>query len=334
MSAASKAKRFEEAMDSRFFNPIRDGPPSMPSVEELVKPDPSALRVKKQKFAVISYMAPGGAEGTSEERYVPQKSDWVHLKIRGVFKSEAKARDHATFLIAKDPFFDIHIVPLYQWVDIPPRKEPDLEYTQKDLKETMAAVKKTRDADREEMDTRVADAVKKSAADMERMRLIQEEERQRLKAGGDVFTNEEIATRFAATDELELEALERMIDTPATKQIEGYRFGTELSTDTVEMPPLFKETEEHQTLTLPHVLAAATSETACAPLPTPPVIGETLTIPVSGTSGEHEDDQIHVTGITDTSGATRYQYDMPLRQGPTMTEEEFVKRFGISMSDV
>lgn len=344
-----RIKGLTDAADPRFFSPEREGPPPMPPVEEIMKPSDKALHVRKQKYLVFSYMAPASAEGTppEEERHVPQASDWVWFKAHGAFHSETQAKEFAQHIIAKVPWFDVHVMPMYQWVDIPPRKEASYEYSQDALKEQMSKVRTEREEETAHFDERIGKAIDKSARDMEIMRQVQREENERLRRGGEAYTKEEVDLSYLEKAGIDPEKLtlqndsgvdlERMLresidprPAPVTDE-GGYRYGAEMvgGVSPGDVLPLAAATSSAGGggATSSAGGGGATSSAAAA---APTELGVTVTLPVEDGS----DDVIHVTPQLDANGERVYHYDMPLREGPPMTSEEFLKLYGIAPDDV
>jgi hypothetical protein len=354
-----RLEQFERAADPAFFNPQRDGPPPMPSAEELMKPSDKSLHIRKQNYAAFSYMAPANAKGTppEEERHVPQRADRVWFKLHGVFPSENQAREFSQGILKKDPFFDVHVGPLYRWMDIPPLKEASYEYTQDSLKKQMNAVKEERDEETKQFDERISKAIDKSSHDMEVMRQVQQEENERLKAGGETMSKEALERAYLEKAGLNPDQLTLVGDTdgngdlaelvresletnaPPVKNKDGYQFGTEVTgTTRGEMERLINEGASS---TASSTSTASTNATLAGKTPdiTPRTedtsdklgvaLGETLTVPLDDGS-----DEIHITPQKNAQGEDVYRYDIPLRRGPPMSAEEFAQRYGMAPGDI
>lgn len=70
------------------------------------------LRVKDLKFIVLSCAAQGMRQVTDNNKCA--------VKIRGAFDTGEEAELHAQALQQEDPYFDIYVAPMYEWIAIPP----------------------------------------------------------------------------------------------------------------------------------------------------------------------------------------------------------------------
>lgn len=89
------------------------------------------LKVPGVNFIVLSCAAPGMAQVTLDNQCA--------IKIRGAFDTAEEANTHAQELQKEDPFFDIYVAPMYDWVIIPPKTEmcEEVHVTNKTLEEIM-----------------------------------------------------------------------------------------------------------------------------------------------------------------------------------------------------
>lgn len=83
--------------------------PSMNEIQAL----PDTLRVPNMNFIVLSCAAAGMAQVTNDNRCA--------AKIRGAFNTVDEANIHAELLQREDPYFDIYVAPMYEWIVIPPQ---------------------------------------------------------------------------------------------------------------------------------------------------------------------------------------------------------------------
>lgn len=83
------------------------------------------IKVPEQNFALISVVSP----------HASQQCASVALKIRGVFSSEKDAKKHAEKLMKLDSNFDVFMVEMNKWLQIPPDVEriEDQVYQDKQL---------------------------------------------------------------------------------------------------------------------------------------------------------------------------------------------------------
>lgn len=72
------------------------------------------VRLSGQNYALISLVCP---EGTN------QKSEYMCLKIKGVFDCLESAKKHARRLQETENTFDIFVVSLYEWLLLPPNTQ-------------------------------------------------------------------------------------------------------------------------------------------------------------------------------------------------------------------
>ena len=61
------------------------------------------------------------------------------VKMRGAFNTIEDANAHAKLLHEEDPFFDIYVAPMYEWITIPPRTDmcEEVHMTNKTIEEIM-----------------------------------------------------------------------------------------------------------------------------------------------------------------------------------------------------
>lgn len=71
------------------------------------------IRVPNLNFIVLSCAAPGMSQVTNDNRCA--------AKIRGAFNTVEEANVHAALLQREDPYFDIYVAPMYEWMVIPPQ---------------------------------------------------------------------------------------------------------------------------------------------------------------------------------------------------------------------
>ena len=71
------------------------------------------IKVPEQNFALISIVAPSTS----------QQSLTTALKIRGVFSNENDAKKHLEKLMQLDNNFDVFLVEMNKWLQIPPEME-------------------------------------------------------------------------------------------------------------------------------------------------------------------------------------------------------------------
>jgi Family of unknown function (DUF5832) len=70
------------------------------------------IRVPNINFVVMSCAAQGLAQVTSDNKCA--------IKLRGAFNTVEEANEHAVKLQEEDPYFDIYVAPMYEWLVIPP----------------------------------------------------------------------------------------------------------------------------------------------------------------------------------------------------------------------
>lgn len=83
-----------------------------PSISE-IQAVTDRIRVPNINFIVLSCAAPGMAQVTNDNRCA--------AKIRGAFNTVDEANIHAELLQREDPYFDIYVAPMYEWIVIPPQ---------------------------------------------------------------------------------------------------------------------------------------------------------------------------------------------------------------------
>lgn len=75
---------------------------------------PDELVLEGQQYAVISFVTPKTERATS---------DRIFMKFRGAFATPEDADAWAAKVHEADPDFDVHIVRMWNWIEIPPSEE-------------------------------------------------------------------------------------------------------------------------------------------------------------------------------------------------------------------
>ena len=71
------------------------------------------IQIPSQQYALVSFVSP-----VNEQKYTH-----IAMKIRGVFRTREEAEDHCKKVMKNDPYFDVYVVDLYQWLVVPPNRE-------------------------------------------------------------------------------------------------------------------------------------------------------------------------------------------------------------------
>lgn len=127
-----------------------------------IKAVPDTVRVPDLNFIVLSCAAHGLAQVTDDNRCA--------AKIRGAFKTAEEADEHAQLLHKEDPYFDIYVAPMYEWIVFPPQTGmcEEVHVTNKTVEEIMNRELQHRHASASMLEQRIQTAKDKlNAQDME-----------------------------------------------------------------------------------------------------------------------------------------------------------------------